>query len=119
MAIRVEELRVGQPSARIYRFPSQRARRRAMVVRRRITLGAVLVVAVIAFVFATGPAGVAPASESWAPRAVVVHSGQTLWDVADRYSRPGTDSRAYVQAILDLNHLDAPPAVGVRIRLPR
>jgi hypothetical protein len=121
MAVRVEELQGHQVSGRVYRFPTARIRRRnrLRVVRRRIALATLLVAFIVAFMLATGPSGVAPASVSHAPRGVVVHAGQTLWDVARRYARPGTDPRGYVQSILDLNHLSAPPAAGTHIRLPR
>ncbi|MFN2595367.1 MAG: LysM peptidoglycan-binding domain-containing protein [Actinomycetota bacterium] len=120
MAVRVEELRVGTLEARIYRFPAVRARRRrAVIARRRLTVVAVLITLVVAFMLATGPSGVAPASVGRAPKGVVVQPGQTLWDIGGRYARTGADPRAYVQAILELNHLDAPPPAGTRIRLPR
>lgn len=120
MAIRVEELHRTQPPARVYRFPDVAGRRRrAMFLRRRLAVATVLVALVSMFVMATGPSGVAPASVGRAPRAVVVHPGQTLWDIAHRYARPGTDPRAYVQAILDVNHLGAPPPAGSRVKLPR
>jgi hypothetical protein len=64
--------------------------------------------------------GTAPASKSSAPRAVVVRPGQTLWDLADRYAPEGVDPRAYVDAVVQINHLEGrPPAAGERIRLPK
>ena len=121
MAVRVEELQSRRVPGRVYRFPTGqiRRRRRAQIMRRRLTLGLVLITCVAAFLLATGQSGIAPASVSRAPRAVVVQPGQTLWDVAARFARPGTDPRAYVQAILQVNHLGGPPQAGTRIRLPR
>ena len=145
MAIRVEEL-VEPPEARIYRFPVEIARfpveaarplevarpcrsrasrrraqlhRRRAIARRRAGLGAVVVALSTVMLFAGGPSSVAPAGHRGAPRAVVVQPGQTLWSLAERYAGPGIDPRAYVDSILVLNGLDAPPEAGVRIRLPR
>jgi hypothetical protein len=48
-----------------------------------------------------------------------MRSGQTLWDLAERYAPTSTDPRAYVDQVLELNHLSGVPAAGVRVRLPR
>jgi hypothetical protein len=61
----------------------------------------------------------AQASHSQAPRAVVIRSGQTLWDLALRYAPRSMDPRDYVATMLQLNHLAGPPEAGVRLRLPR
>ncbi|HEY7875851.1 MAG TPA: LysM peptidoglycan-binding domain-containing protein [Actinomycetota bacterium] len=140
MAIRVEELeRIGgleeagavpPEGARVYRFPveatwSRAERRRAAIVRRRtmarrrLAAGLTIVVVSIAMLFAGGPSSIAPAGRSHSPRAVVVQPGDTLWALADRYAGPGVDPRAYVDAVMALNGLDAPPPAGARIRLPR
>jgi hypothetical protein len=42
-----------------------------------------------------------------------------VWDIAERYAPPSIDPRAYMDEILQLNHLRTVPAAGVRIRLPR
>ena len=39
--------------------------------------------------------------------------------VAERYSAPGQDPRAYVDALIEMNDLGPIPQVGERIRLPR
>jgi LysM domain len=75
---------------------------------------------VLAVVTATLLAGgTAPASRPGAPRAVVVHSGDTLWGIAERYAPDGIDKRAYVDALADLNELSGVPRAGQRIVLPR
>ena len=128
IAIRVEELGPGRSSdARVYRFPVRdgsvrraRAARRRAVARRRAALGAVVVVISTMLLFAGGPASISAASSrAGAPRAVSIRPGQTLWSLAERYAPPAVDPRAYVDAILALNHLDGPPQAGERIRLPR
>lgn len=126
MAIRVEELGPGvSEDARIYSFPTRRgpagrAARRRAVARRRAALGAAVVVISVMLLFAGGPRSVSAAgSRSGAPRAVSIRPGQTLWSLAERYAPRGIDPRAYVDAVLALNHLDAPPQAGARVRLPR
>jgi Tfp pilus assembly protein FimV len=75
---------------------------------------------VLAVVTATLLAGgTAPASRPGAPRAVVVHAGDTLWGIAARYSPDGIDKRAYVDALVALNELSGVPRAGQRIVLPR
>lgn len=126
MAIRVEELDQ-QPlpfgGAQVYAFPTHavraRASRRAAVARRRMALGATVVIIAGMMLFAGGSGAVSSAGSAGAPRAITVHPGQTLWGIADRYAPDGVDPRAYVDAVLTLNHLSAPPVAGERIRLPR
>jgi Tfp pilus assembly protein FimV len=127
MAIRVEEL---EPfgGARIYAFPEEAtargrrasaARRRAAVTRRRAALGATVVVSAVMLLFAGGPGSVSAASTGHGPRTVSIRPGQTVWSLAARYAADGVDPRAYVDAVLVLNHLDGPPQAGAVIRLPR
>lgn len=130
MAIRVEELEA-PVEARIYRFPVETVRpsraelrrralrRRREVARRRWGIAVLVVTTSVALMFAGGPASVSTAGARGTPRAVVVQPGQTLWSLADRYAGDGVDPRAYVDAILALNGLAAPPEAGARIRLPR
>jgi hypothetical protein len=73
----------------------------------------------VTLMFAGGPGAVSTAGSARTPRAIVVEPGQTLWSIAERYAGSGIDPRAYVDAILTLNGLEAPPDAGVRIRLPR
>jgi hypothetical protein len=49
----------------------------------------------------------------------VIRSGDTLWEVAERYAPPSVDPRAYVNAIEDLNGLVGAPEVGTKLKLPR
>lgn len=117
MAVRKEDLIEG--SAVVYAFPPIRARRarRQEILRRRLALTAVGVVVAAAGLFATGPNGVAPA-RAQGPRAVRVEAGETLWMLAERHAPPGTDTRAYLDAILELNGVSALVEPGTRIRLP-
>ena len=146
MAIRVEELAGPRPAretdARIYRFPVRpgdrpderprvaprpsraelrRAalRRRRAIARRRMLAALTVVVVSVVMLFAGGPSAVAPAGDHRTPRVVVVQPGQTLWALAERYAGDGIDPRAYVDAVLALNHLEGPPPAGARIKLPR
>ena len=117
MAVRSEELIYGRDAV-IYRFPRVRPRRaRAEVIRRRAALVAVGVIVVIAALFGTGPRGIAPASPS-GPRTVVLRSGQTLWDVAERFAPVGVDPRAYLDALVASNGGSVSVVAGTRLRLP-
>ena len=122
MAVREQDLLVRE--AIVYRFPTHalRARRaRDRALRRRRTLaGVVVMVAAAAMLFATGPRGVATAgSEQGNRRAVTVVTGDTLWDVAERFAPAGSDLRAYVAALEELNGLAGPIHPGMRLKLPR
>ena len=80
---------------------------RGVYLRRRV-LVAVAVVAVLAVV--TVLLGRVAATASGPPAIaghVVVEPGQTLWEVAVEHAPPGTDTRAYVDAIVHLNGLDS------------
>ena len=122
MAVRREELRAGGPEAVIYRFPAaahvgaRAAARRRIMIRRRLVLGSAAASVVVATLLGGGT-GVA--SRPGAPRAVVVDAGQTVWDIARAHAPSGTDPRAYVDAVIDLNDLDGAPEAGQRLRLPR
>lgn len=107
----------------VYRFPRAPMRRRragsVLAASIRTTGIWVLLLLVIAVVLlAGGSEAQAPAAPSSAPRAVVLEAGETLWGIADRYAPENVDPRAYVDAILELNGLAAPPPAGARIRLP-
>ena len=118
MAIRKEDL--VQSSAVIYKFPPVQARRRhrAEIRRRRLALASVGLVIAAAGLFATGPSGTASATQRPSPRAVTVYSGETLWDVAERHAPADMDTRAYLDAIVELNGGSALVEPGARIRLP-
>jgi Tfp pilus assembly protein FimV len=87
-----------------------------MMIRRRLALGLVAASVGVATLFGGGT-GVA--SRPGAPRAVVVESGQTVWDIARAHAPAGIDTRAYVDAVVELNDLDGAPEAGQRLRLPR
>ncbi|CAN5608473.1 hypothetical protein BH24ACT26_BH24ACT26_08810 [soil metagenome] len=122
MAIQAEELRPRE--AVVVPFPAPtggvRARRARMLARRR----RFATVAVASFVFIAtlvggGGNGVAPASRPGAPGHVTVGTGDTLWDLAERYAPRGVDRRGYVDALVELNDLDGSLYPGTRVRLPR
>ncbi len=123
MAVRKEDLYESQ--AHVVAFPTQlvRARiarhRRIEMARRRLCAGVVVLVAVGAFLFTGGVGTSAPGSVAGAPATVVLHKGQTLWDLAERYAPERIDPRAYVDVLLELNHLAAPPPAGTELVLPR
>jgi Tfp pilus assembly protein FimV len=119
MAVRSEEL-IYQRDAVVYRFPAvarRRAAERAML-RRRAALASIGLLVVIAGLFATGSEGTAPAAGAKGPSAVVLHQGETLWDLAARHAPAGMDVRSYIDAILERNGLTTLPEPGTRLRLP-
>ena len=119
MAIRSEELTY-QTEAVIYRFPPVRRRleARRAVLRRRAALAAVGLIVVGAGLFATGPSGSSTAATNRAPRSVVLHEGDTVWEIADRYAPENMDVRGYIDAIVELNGLSGLPEPGTKLRLP-
>lgn len=123
MAIRSEDLVPAGPG-QIVRFPTARVRARARrqrhiaLVRRRLATGAVAIVIVAGWLLAGGTGNTAVVSDAGAPRTVVIAQGQTLWELAVTYAPAGVDKRAYVDAVLELNGLSAPPGAGAKISLP-
>ncbi|MFN2390236.1 MAG: LysM peptidoglycan-binding domain-containing protein [Actinomycetota bacterium] len=125
MALERMDPRLG-PDAVVLRFPASEAMRVRRTARRARALrrsGLMLVAAGIVLVSLVGGASRdgarAAAGTSRAPEAVVLHRGETLWDLAVLYAPPTTDPRVYVDALWRLNRLDGPPQAGARIRLPR
>jgi hypothetical protein len=86
---------------------------------RTLVAGALLAVLLLVLLGGSGGTGTAQASHSGGRHAVVIRSGQTLWDLARRYAPGDMDPRAYVDTIVQLNHLTGMPAAGTKIRLPR
>lgn len=127
MAVRQQELRSplgGGQEATVYLFPTRRVRaaaaHRRMIARRRRTLGALAAAAVVVMgVMAGGSGSVAPASTHETPRSVVVRAEDTLWEIAVRHAPEATDSRAYLDAVVELNDIVGAVQEGQRIRLPR
>ena len=126
MAVRSEDL--FQRDAQVVQFPSRdrrpsarrlAAERRVEAQRRAVASVLAVVLAGILFFLATGPEGNALASRSEAPKAVTLQSGDTLWDIAERYAAPGQDPRAYVHSLIEINDLGPVPQVGERLKLPR
>ena len=127
MAIREEELPFPEAftaaeGGALYTFPAPgrvpQSRRRMLVRRRRtLAVSAAAVLAVAAVVMST--ASTAPAPAPQAPRTLVLKPGDSLWGVAERFSPPGADLRAYVHSLIGLNHLQGrTPLPGLRLRLP-
>jgi Tfp pilus assembly protein FimV len=110
--------------ALVYAFPAvavrRHARREAMLARRRRSA----LVALSAIVLAAGLKGASVArpehlSRPEAPATVTVRPGDTVWDLAGRFAAPGTDSRAYVDAVIRLNRTDGKLLPGTRLQLPK
>lgn len=123
MAIRKEELhRIGGGRAEVYRFPTTAVRRRAKAQRRRQAL--VRTVMTVALLVASGAlvahvaAGPVVSSRPGAPATITVRPGQTLWGIARRYEVPGSDPRAYVDAVEELNAVGAGLQAGQSLHLP-
>jgi Tfp pilus assembly protein FimV len=122
MALRQQSLEKGHDTV-VLRFPTAAVRRRVAARRRTLVLrraaAACALAATLILVLLGSGGGTAQAIHVRSPRAVVVRHGQTLWDIASRYAPASIDPRAYMDEVLELNHLTTPPAGGVRIRLPR
>jgi hypothetical protein len=123
MALRSEDLVYDHPG-RVLRFPRERAaarRRRQQLVeaRRRLAVVVAVVVVVAGVLLGGGTGGTAVASKPGAPKAVVLQSGESLWDVATEFAPSGIDPRAYVDALENLNDLTGAPRAGMQLRLPR
>lgn len=124
MAIRREDLMSPGTSGRVVAFPTALVRARARrqrhlrVVRNRIATGAGLVLFVAGWLLAGGTGNTAVVSADGAPATVVIAEDQTLWSLAEAYAPEGIDKRAYVDVLLELNKLSAPPAAGAKISLP-
>jgi hypothetical protein len=118
-----EEMMQAEDHAVVLRFPTATVRRRAAARRRTLALrrasvaGALAATLVLVLLGSGG--GTAEAAHSGTPRAVVLRSGQTVWDLAERFAPASMDPRAFVDQVLELNHLEGAPGAGVRIRLPR
>ena len=118
MAVRSEDLAFGGSDAVVYRFPAVAARRRArkrMLARRRKTVAALAVV-VVATLAGGGVAETAPGGRG--RRAITVRPGDTLWGIAGEHAPPGSDVRAYVDALIEVNGLEGALQAGARLRLP-
>jgi hypothetical protein len=125
MALRREDLEVRPGDAALLEFPTAAVRARAarqqreQFTRRRLGVGLLLAMVVLMGLQIGGVGNSAPASIDGAPRAVRLESGETLWDVAARYAPPSTDTRAYVDELIELNGLAGAPAAGAKIKLPK
>jgi hypothetical protein len=124
MAVRREELLEIGTSAEVVAFPTalvraRIARREAVArARRRLAIGALLVLLVLGLLAAGGVGRSAPPTRAGSPGAVTVREGQTLWGLAQRHAPEGVDLRAYVDEVVRINHLQGAPQQGMRLRLP-
>jgi nucleoid-associated protein YgaU len=124
MAVRREELLEVGTSAEVVAFPTAAvrariARREAVArARRRLAIGALLVLLVLGLLAAGGVGRSAPPTRAGSPGAVTVREGQTLWGLAQRHAPEGVDLRAYVDEVVRINHLQGAPQQGMRLRLP-
>ena len=123
MAVRQEELQVQIPG-RVLRFPAERAaarlRRQRLIEGRRRLAALVAALAVITgVILGGGSGGTAVGSKPEAPRAVVLQPGETLWSLATEYAPDGTDPRAYVHALEQINGLEGTARAGAQLNLPR
>jgi Tfp pilus assembly protein FimV len=84
-----------------------------------MALAGIFVLVVAGWLLAGGVGNSAIASRDGSPSRITLQSGQTLWDVADRYAPAGIDPRAYVDALLRMNNIEGAPQSGQRLRLPR
>ena len=121
-ALRLEPARSDREGV-VLGFPADAARRRArrarMLARRRRSVGILVAVMGAAGLWSSGPDAAPPAREAARdPSAVVVRSGETVWDLANRFGPRGSDRRAYVDAIEQANDIEAPLRAGTRLRLP-
>ncbi|MDQ3766253.1 MAG: LysM peptidoglycan-binding domain-containing protein [Actinomycetota bacterium] len=120
MAIRREELH--ESEGVVLHFPSVHRRTRTKYLVRRVAVGAVGAVVVIigAALMHDGPTGTGrPAGRAGAIVGSVT-PGDTLWDLARRYSPPGADLRAYVDRLVSANRLAGRPLqAGMRLRFPK
>jgi hypothetical protein len=111
------------PQAAVYRFPTAELRRRARarVARRRRTVAVAACLCVAGgSLWARGRPAAPPAlTRPGAPASILVRPGDTVWDVAGRSARAGVDTRAYVDAVVQLNEIRGPLPAGTRLRLPR
>lgn len=101
-----------------YRRPAPRPTRRTYL-RRRLTVVAGLLAAALALTLLIGNAGAQAGLEDRVAGHVVVQPGQTLWEVATAHAPSGTDPRAYLSELRELNGLDGDVAAWTVVLLPR
>jgi Tfp pilus assembly protein FimV len=111
MAVRCEELHGGRAVALPRRGPHA-GRLGTLALTAAVVVAGTLSMAI--------PGGSPMASSAHAPKSIVMRSGQTLWEVAERYAPASVDVRAYVDALVEINDLAGGIVQpGERIRLPR
>ncbi|MGH2774860.1 MAG: hypothetical protein ACRDJT_05435 [Actinomycetota bacterium] len=123
MAVRQQELQVHTPG-RVLRFPTERAsarlrHQRLIEGRRRLAALIAALAVVLGVILGGGTGGIAVASKPGAPRTVVLQRGDTLWSVATEFAPDGTDPRAYVHALEEINGIEGAARAGAQLSLPR
>jgi len=81
-----------------------------------VLLTAALLLVFVGFTVLSGPAMSTGDAHRAAPQSVVVASGETLWDIAQRIA-PGADPRDVIAEIVDLNALSDAGAIRVGQKL--
>ncbi|MDQ3785478.1 MAG: LysM peptidoglycan-binding domain-containing protein [Actinomycetota bacterium] len=120
MAIRREELH--EYEGVVLQFPGVHRRIQTKYLLRRVAVGAVVAVVVIvgAALIHDGSAAIGRPTGRTGPIVGSVAPGDTLWDLARRYSPPGADLRAYVDRLVSANRLTGRPLqAGMRLRFPK
>ena len=122
MAVRREELWTA-PDAVVLDFPVRIARARAVRAQRtfrnrRIAVGLVAFGITAGIIGASAASSTIVSSRPGAPATVVVEPGQTLWDLAARYSAPDVDPRTYVDELASMNGISGVLQAGAELELP-
>jgi hypothetical protein len=110
--------------AEVIPFPAAIVRRKAararlVHARRRLLVVVAAVTTIVAVLAGGGPEGSTVGSLPLAPDSVVLRSGETLWDLAERYAPESVDPRAYVDALERLNEIEGVVRAGQRVELPQ
>ena len=122
MAVRREELYA--PDAVVLDFPLRiaqaRGRRaqRQLAVRRLCAVGIGMGLTLGVIAASAAGQGAEVVSRPEAPTSITVQPGQTLWSLAGRYAPEGSDPRAFIAEVTELNDLQGVLQAGTRLKLP-
>ncbi len=102
-------------------LPTARSTRLRMTTRgRRVLIALIVLPLVIAAFFAAlngGQAGASNTAVSDSSTYITVHSGESLWQIAERVA-PSADPRDVVDALVSYNHLSGDIQAGQRLAIP-
>lgn len=101
-----------------YRRPAPRPTR-ATYVRRRLAVVAGLLALALTLALTIGNGGAQAGLEDRVAGHVVVQPGQTLWEIATTHAPEGTDPRAFLAEVRELNGLDGDVDAWAVVLLPR